>query len=211
MKKALRRLSLLTVAMMVAFAGCEKDNNGVTIGTINGYDYVDLGLPSGTKWATCNVGATTPEEYGNYYAWGETTVKSEYTEENCTTYGVELTDISGNATYDAARANWGGSWRMPTKAESSELENYCTWTWTTQSGVNGMKVTGPNGNTIFFPAVGYWYESGDYDVGNIGYYWTSTPDETNTDLAYSLDFNGTQSAVYWDYRDYGQTVRPVSD
>ena len=87
MKKALRRLSLLTVAMMVAFAGCEKDNNGVTIGTINGYDYVDLGLPSGTKWATCNVGATTPEEYGNYYAWGETTVKTEYVEENCTTYG----------------------------------------------------------------------------------------------------------------------------
>ena len=111
MKKVLKRLAMLSVAMLLAFAGCEKDpgsendrgNNGGgdtgnVSGTINGHDYVDLGLPSGLKWATCNVGASKPEDYGNYYAWGETTTKSEYTEENSVTMGQPMSDFSGNAT-----------------------------------------------------------------------------------------------------------------
>ena len=209
------------IATTLVFTGCKKDqedenNNGVTVsGTIAGYDYVDLGLPSGLKWATCNIGANTPEGYGNYYAWGETTTKSEYTEENSVTMGQPMSDFSGNATYDAARANWGGTWRMPTKAEMQELHDNCTWTRTTQNGVNGMRVTGSNGNSIFLPAAGWCYGSsreyvGEY-VGEYGYYWSSTPNESETILACILLFDNAHLGVGWVARRYGRPVRPVSD
>ena len=128
MKKILRRLSLVMIAAVLVFTCCKENQN-----TIAGHEYVDLGLPSGLKWATCNVGATTPEEYGNYYAWGETKPKTEYTEENSATFGVELLDINSNPTYDVARANWGSTWRMPTMTEMDELIDNCTWKWTTKS------------------------------------------------------------------------------
>ncbi|MBQ4621338.1 MAG: hypothetical protein IJB28_01640, partial [Bacteroidaceae bacterium] len=122
------------------------------------HETVDLGLPSGLRWATCNVGASSPEEYGDYFAWGETTTKSSYTSSNSTTYNLSVPTLQsrgiigsdGNLTaaYDVATANWGGSWRMPTLDEMEELLNKCTWTWTTQNGVKGRKVTGPNGNSI---------------------------------------------------------------
>ena len=117
---------------------------------INGHEYVDLGLS--VKWATCNVGANKPEDYGDYFAWGETETKSSYRENNSITYGKNYSDIGGRSRYDAARANWGGTWRLPTKAELEELENKCTWKWTTQNGVNGYKVTGPNSKSLFLPA-----------------------------------------------------------
>ena len=180
-------------------------------GTLNGHNWVDLGLPSGLKWATCNVGATTPEDYGNYYAWGETATKSEYTAENSVTYGQEISDFSGNAQYDAARANWGSTWRMPTKAEMEELRDNCTWTWTSQSGVNGDKVTGPNGNSIFLPAAGYCYGSSHYHVGEDGYYWSSTPYKSNARSAYDLGFYSGYHSVSWYGRYNGLTVRPVSE
>ena len=100
----------------------------------NGHEYVDLGFPSGLKWAACNVGANTPEEYGNYYAWGEIVPKTDYSDENCATLGKQLGDISGNANYDAATANWGAPWRMPTREELKELIDNCTFKWTTQNG-----------------------------------------------------------------------------
>ena len=178
-------------------------------GSINGYDWVDLGLPSALKWATCNVGAATPEDYGNYYAWGETTTKSEYTEENSVTYGQQISDFSGNPTYDAARANWGSTWRMPTKTEMQELRNNCTWTWTAQNGVNGMRVTGPSGNSIFLPAAGYCEGSSRNYVGGLGYYWSSTPDDVS--LAYGLNLTSGGYIRYVLYRYKGYTVRPVSD
>ena len=184
---------------------------GATTGTINGHDWVDLGLPSGTKWATCNIGSTTPEGYGNYYAWGDTTTKTEYTRENSVTYGQSMSDFSGNATYDAARANWGGTWRMPTYAEMKELINNCTWTWTTQNGVNGRKVTGSNGNSIFLPAAGYCLGSSRYRVGERGHYWGSTPNESGTHDAFYLFFISGTYDESWGLRDYGRTVRPVSD
>ncbi len=183
-----------------------------TEGKINGYLYIDLGLPSGLKWASYNVGATAPEEYGNYYAWGETTTKSTYTSDNSKTSGKEMSDISGNRTYDAARANWGSTWRMPTFEEINELINNCTWTWTTKNGCYGRKVTGPNGNSIFLPAAGYRRESSLYDVGEDGYYWSSTPNESNTDYAYILYLHSGNygwSDRYYRYR--GRCVRPVSD
>ncbi|MBR3915294.1 MAG: carboxypeptidase regulatory-like domain-containing protein, partial [Bacteroidales bacterium] len=135
--------------------GDQKYFSTLSDGMINGHQYVDLGLSSGLKWATCNVGADSPEDYGNYYAWGETETKAEYTEDNSDTFGQQLNDISGNAQYDAATSNWGGSWRMPTRDEIKELMYNCSWTPETQNGVDGFKVTGNNGNYIFIPASGY--------------------------------------------------------
>ena len=184
---------------------------GATTGTINGHDWVDLGLPSGLKWATCNIGSTTPEGYGNYYAWGETTTKSSYTKENSVTFGQQINDFSGNATYDAARANWGSTWRMPTRAEMQELVNNCTGVWTSQNGVNGMRVTGPNGNSIFLPAAGRCDGSSRLYVGESGYYWSSAPYESDTSSAYRLSFYGGGRNVNWGNRSNGHPVRPVSE
>ena len=179
-----------------------------TTGTINGHQWVDLGLS--VKWATCNVGATSPSDYGNYYAWGETRTKSEYTEDNCSTNGVDLGDISGDVRYDAARANWGGTWRLPTQAEMQELIDKCMWTWTSQGGHNGYRVTGPNGSSIFLPAASYRNGSSLYYAGYLGYYWSSTPDESDARNAYDLDFSSSGHGLYWVGRDYGRSVRPVS-
>lgn len=181
-------------------------------GTIAGHDYVDLGLS--VKWATCNVGALSPSDYGNYYAWGETTTKSTYKEGNCKTYNKNIDDISGNPKYDAARANWGGSWRLPTKAEMEELKKECTWEWTCQGGHNGYKVTSKtNGNSIFLPAAGCRVKSKSllYRAGEFGYYWSSTPYEINTLVAYHLCFGGGDPYVFWIDRKFGHGVRPVSD
>ena len=189
-------------------------------GSINGYDYIDLGLPSGLKWATCNVGANNPEDYGNYYAWGETETKPIYHDTTSVTHGLIISEllsqgyIDGNnkltSQHDAATANWGGTWRLPTKEELEELKNECTWTWTTQGGNNGYKVTGPNGNHIFLPAAGYRYGSSPYFAGERSYYWSSTPEE-NYDYAYYLYFDSSSRTVDWFIRYYGRSVRPVSE
>ena len=164
------------------------------------------------KWATCNVGASSPSGYGNYYAWGETSTKSTYTEENSKTYDNSSYnyDIGGNSSTDAARANWGGTWRLPTKAEFQELLDKCTWTWTTQGGHNGYRVTGPNGNSIFLPAAGYRNGSSLGYEGSNGLYWTSTPNESNSYYAYYLCFYDSYRNVDWSYRFLGRSVRPVS-
>ena len=178
-------------------------------GTINGHQWVDLGLS--VKWATCNVGASSPSDYGGYYAWGETRTKSEYTEDNSSTYGINIGDISGDIRYDAARANWGGTWRLPTQAEMQELIGKCTWTWTSQGGHNGYRVTGPNGSSIFLPAAGYRGGSSLNLAGDACSYWSSTPDESDAGNAYALYFFSSDLSRGWDDRYYGQSVRPVSD
>ncbi|MDE5784652.1 MAG: DUF1566 domain-containing protein [Prevotella sp.] len=188
-----------------------QTNVSVSSNTINGHEYVDLGLPSGLKWATCNVGASSPSDYGDYFAWGETATKAEFTEETCKTWEKNLGDISGNPDYDAARANWGGSWRLPSEAELKELESKCTWTWTNQGGHNGSKVTGPNGNSIFLPAAGWCLGSSLNDAGDDGSYWSSTPDESDTRYACSLYFTSGSLHVGWGNRLYGRSVRPVSE
>ena len=189
----------------------KKEQEAAEKAKYNGHEYVDLGLS--VKWATCNVGANKPEDYGNYYAWGETSTKSSYTESNSKTYGKQMSDIKGNSQYDAARANWGGIWRLPTRAELEELKNKCTWTWTAQNGVKGYKVTGPNGNSIFLPAAGYRYGSSLDGGGDYGNYWSSTPDDNGYDYgAFHLYFIDGHWSLYWSSgRNDGFTVRPVSE
>ncbi len=186
-----------------------EENYGKDLNSHNEHEYVDLGLS--VKWATCNVGASSPSGYGNYYAWGETTTKSDYSISTSTTYGKNMGDISGNSRYDAARANWGGTWRLPTAKEIDELVNNCTWKRTSRGGVNGYKVTGKNGNSIFLPATGCRYGSSLSSAGSGGYYWSSTPDSGTHD-ACSLYFDS--SHYDWDDgygRYYGHSVRPVTE
>ncbi len=205
-------------------------------GTGGNHQYVDLGLPSGLKWATCNVGASNPEEYGDYFAWGETKPKEVYdwsTYKWCSngewtgmtkyTYpdgqksGIWYygnTFIGDNKTVldltdDAAHVNWGGAWRMPTKAEQDELRNNCTCTWTTQNGIKGYQVRGKNGGTIFLPASGCRSGSSLNLVGSYGYYWSSSLNEGNSSGAYYLLFYSGYVNWYINSRYYGQSVRPV--
>lgn len=185
-------------------AKAEQEKNKQFPKTINGHEYVDLGLS--VKWATCNVGASSPEDYGNYYAWGETKTKSNYSESNCVTYSKNLSDIGGDSRYDAARANWGGSWRLPTKKELEELKDRCTWIWTTQGGKKGCRVTGPNGNSIFLPATGNG-SSLDY-AGRVGFYWSSSPDYN---VAWDLYFTSGGQNIYFHFYHNGFSVRPVAE
>ena len=180
-------------------------------GRINGHDYVDLGLPSGLKWATCNVGASRPEDYGDYFAWGEIKTKSEYTDENSLTYGKDIGNISGNSQYDVASAQWGSSWRLPILAEIEELEEQCTWKWIAIDGHKGYRVIGPNGNSIFLPAAGYRSYTNVYEQGSYGAYWSGTLFEGGSNNAYCLYFD--DGGVGWSdhYRGYGHSVRPVSE
>ena len=193
--------------------------------TENGHEYVDLGLPSGLKWATCNVGANAPEEYGDYFAWGETTTKSTYnwsTYKYCNGSYNNLTKYNNSSSYgsvdnktvldkedDAAAVNWGGKWRMPTKEEQNELYDSCNWTWTTQNGVNGYTVTGPNGKSIFLPAAGYRDDSCSLINVGRGYYWSSSLYTDYSYGAYGFGFGSDDVVVAGGSRSCGQPVRPV--
>ena len=196
---------------------------------INGHEAVDLGLS--VKWAACNIGAESPEEYGGYYAWGEMEEKSNY---NWSTYKWcdgsynSITKYCTDSCYgrvdnktvldpedDVAHVKWGGNWRMPTLDEIKELLEMCTWEWTTLNGVGGQEVTAPNGNSIFLPATGSRYGSVSAcgGRGSDGKYQSSTLHENRSDDAGSLY---TCSAIMWNMRSYGSriygyAVRPVTD
>lgn len=196
----------------------ERTNTNVSYTTCpdnNHPHMIDLGLPSGTKWACCNVGASAPEDYGNYYAWGETQPKSVYNRDTYQYYQNENyvnigSDIAGTR-YDAATANWGAPWRMPTWVQCQELIDNTTSVWTTQNGVDGRKFTGPNGGTVFLPAAGFIWNGVLDRVGSHGHYWSSTLDESDssTDIAYRLGFYSDRA--YWSdgSRYCGRSVRPV--
>lgn len=187
---------------------------------------IDLGLPSGTKWCCCNVGATTPESYGGYYAWGETSEKSYYdwdTYKWCNGSEYSLTkyctdSIRGNVdgktildlSDDVAHVRMGNPWRMPNKEKMEELIDNCTLqTWTQQNGVNGILVTGKNGGQIFLPAAGCrWDDDFDY-AGSYGYYWSSSLSPYYDSYAYSLHFNSGDWNWGDDSRYDGQSVRAV--
>ena len=163
--------------------GAKTATCAVTVDAAVTEEYVDLGLPSGLKWATKNLGATKPSEVGNYYAWGETETKSDYWWDTYK-WGTSLNSMTKyNATDgktvldpedDAATANLGTPWRMPTEKDYKELSDNCTKTWTTIDGINGFELKGPNGNTIFLPATGFIEDSEIKKVGEVGYYYSSS-------------------------------------
>ena len=192
------------------FAACEKNDVEPTAGTENGHDYVDLGLPSGLKWATCNVGASTPEGYGDYFAWGETNTKSTY---SLDTYTYTDNKPVLDPENDAAYINWGGAWRMPTDAEWQELRDNCTWTWTTLNGINGVEVKGSNGNAIFLPAAGFRSSNDVFYTGHYGCYWSSSLDAAAPNNAKFVEFRSENNDIFRNYysRVCGQSVRAVME
>ena len=239
MKKLFLILAMIVSVMLLACSPKDEDennnsngdnDNNIITGTINGHDWIDLGLPSGLKWATCNIGANKPEEYGDYFAWAEISPKESYTEYNYQHWADangngywdvgELTvniDISGTQ-YDAATNNWGESWRMPTIDEMQELIDHCRWVRTQVNNIRGVKVIGPNGGSIFLPAASFRYGSSLYDAGSYGNYWSSTPyydyyGISANRIIFSIDDSSGSDFEYLDALDrfLGYTVRPISE
>ena len=224
MKKTL--LTLALAAIVISGAGTQASAQTAPANV----QAVDLGLPSGLRWASCNVGATAAEGYGDYYAWGETAPKTDY---SWATYkhanGAEnkLTKYCTDTSYgdncftddkttlepedDAATVNWGEEWRMPTDAEWTELREQCTWTWTTLNGVYGCQVTSKtNSNSIFLPAAGYRYGTDLNNVGSYGDYWSSSL-YVFPEYAWFIYFNSDGINRGRNPRRIGQSVRPVQD
>lgn len=184
---------------------------------INGHEAVDLGLPSGNKWATCNLGASKPEEVGDYYAWGETATKATFSFDNYVDKEANSPDdISQNSTYDAAYKAWGGykfvdsylikiRWCMPTLADWEELKDNCEWQFYTLNGVNGVKVTGSNGNYIFLPPSGWKTDTYLYSE-NSAQFWTSTVRSEDRFYAWYVFDRGNFSRGI---RTGGIPIRPV--
>ena len=198
-------------------------------GSVSGHNYVDLGLPSGTLWATCNVGASVPEHYGNYYAWGEITNKDVYA---LNTYKYSDDSIPIKYTVrdcistlkpidDVASVLWGKEWRMPTAEDFRELKEYCVGmsSAVNMNGISGVLFTGPNGNSIFLPLSGLIADKEKEEHTTFGFYWSSSVNIDSTLLAYSLDFNPiikydivelcSSCRVSSTYRYAGLTIRPV--
>ena len=221
--KRISFLSLLVAISLLSFNGCEKKYSPKENGYENGYQYIELGLS--VKWATFNVGATKPEEYGGYYAWGETVTKSNYSMSNYKWFDHGLTKYCNDRSYgkdgftdnkttldpedDVAHVKWGGSWRIPTKEEWEELQNKCTWSWTKINHVEGYLVTskkyGYTDRSIFLPYAGYQRsEAGLSSVGDDGLYWSSS---LNTFDPYDAWYPVNNISGIG--RDDGLSVRPV--
>ena len=224
MKTTLLTIALAVLAILGASAQAPEDVQAV-----------DLGLPSGIRWASCNVGATTPEGYGYYFAWGETDSKKDYSwatykyanvgefyhhkfTKYCTDASSGDNGFIDNKTVlepedDAATANWGDVWRMPTDAEWTELREQCTWTYTTLNGVYGYQVASKtNGNSIFLPAAGFRDgNAAPYVAGRRGYYWSSSLLENSSDDVWIVTFNHEKVERDNDKRNKGLSVRPVQD
>ena len=188
------------------------------------HEYVDLGLPSGTLWATCNVGANTPEQYGDYFACGETAPKEVYNWENykwCNGSDNSITKYCMDSSFgtvdgktelepedDAAYVNWGLSWRIPSQDQTKELCDNCSWQWTQRNGVNGMLVIGVNGNTIFLPAAGFRMYNNISFAGSRGNYLSRSLAYSNCAYYLYLE-SGLWIYNYYGDRFVGQTIRPV--
>ena len=212
--------TIITASVGDASATCTvtvKVSNS-TSGVNNGHEWVDLGLS--VKWATMNVGASSPEGYGDYFTWGDKKTQSVFNWDTYKWYstyflskGIDKYYDEDNKTVldlsdDAANANWGGSWRMPTDSEMTELITKCTWTYTTQNGVKGYKVVGANGKSIFIPGAG-WYVTRSLHGENYGSYWTNSLDESDSNNAWSLYFSPSNVERENVPRYIGRSVRPV--
>lgn len=221
----MKKLIFASVCMAfiaTTFTACEKKGSsifGTISGTISGHNYVDLNLPSGTLWAMCNVGASKPQDYGDYFAWGETQPKSSYELSNYV-YGYDsnfwdykkYNDSDGNkilSSYDdVAYSNWGYSWRIPSAEQWQELIDECAWYWISYNGTKGYKVKSKiSDNFIFLPAAGHRYSEGGLIKG-MGYYWSHNRTE-NTSSAQILRFYDGLMEVDYLPRFNGLTVRPI--
>lgn len=203
----------------------DSQNNGTYAGTIQGHDYVDLGLS--VKWATCNIGADDPEDFGDYYRWGATSSayipdyytwskaegSYEFYDEETSTYKDIGSNISGTK-YDAAYKNWGNKWRMPTVEEWKELKSNCSWTWISRNGVNGLLITAKNNQTLFLPAAGGLTGVFSDDYCDEGDYWTSNIDSRSIEKAEIIRFSsGSFNTPNWQtsMRFWGFSIRPVTE
>lgn len=213
--------------------GTNEDADGKGIVT-NGHDYVDLGLKDAQGrtiyWAKCNIGADKPEDAGLYFAWGETVGYAGDTSDGrkfdwasyslCNGGETSINKYCTSNSYgrvdnkkvldpenDAAHANWGGDWRMPTDKEQDQLLKNCTWTWDDTN--KGYTIVGPNGKSIFLPAAGCRDGSRHKQAGSYGYYWSSSLFVNNSDNAYDLSFDSDGPEWKQDYRYYGQSIRAV--
>lgn len=234
--------TIAAIMLVMVFAvGCTKpdgpnngggENNDTVVdngGTLNGHAYVDLGLPSGTLWATCNVGADTPEEFGDYYAWGEKEPKVLYDWKSYK-YGrffeerYELNKYCTNSVYglngfvdslavmepddDVVLARWGIGWRMPTIEEWEELFVNTAGEWAVLNGVKGWHITASNGNELFLPAAGYWW--GDAFNADLGLYWSASVNKEFPYRSWGFHFNTDSSHLCGSSdRNRGQSVRAV--
>lgn len=229
MKKAIKVVAAI-IGVAFCVAGCTKpdESNSGGMGTYNGHEYVDLGLPSGTLWATCNVGAKKPDGFGDYFAWGEMTIKSTYVWENyqhCNGNYYRLTKYCSDHSYgnngftdnltvmqasdDAARANWGIGWRIPSKEQWEELKSNTTVTWTTQNDTDGLLFSAGNGNVLFLPAAGFRYFNGAGSVGSFGFYCSRSLYTERSDMAWCLRFFSDGCKMCSVSREEGLSVRPV--
>lgn len=218
-KLSLNCLLLAIIALLVSCRTAEVDVANTSTAM------VDLGLS--VKWAQCNIGAATPEEFGNYYAWGETDIKEKYiwdTYKHCNGTSTSLTKYCSYESFghvdskmqleqhdDVATATLGDGWRLPTIAEYEELMNKCTWVWTTKNGVNGYKVTGRNGKSIFLPAAGYRYNSMLYSENSYALYWLNSLNDAGCYYAQCAVFYENNLQHNFKMRFYGLTVRAVYD
>jgi len=232
--KAIAAIMLMTAVIMTA-CGPEDDpnnngnnNGGGNNGNTDTKETVDLGLQSGTLWATCNIGASVPEGKGNYYAWGETTPKDTY---NWSTYKYRkdgLTKYCNKAVFgdygftddltilqpddDAATENWGKGWCMPSKEQFIELYESTSVTYSKMNGVNGLLFTATNGNSLFLPVAGAYEDDDSFGELTLGYYWSSSLDTNDPLDAGHFDFDSNGYGIYHNdhgRRSLGQSVRPV--
>lgn len=225
-KPKMKWIIMLTAAVVAVGIGLLVWFNAINTtvsepdGYISNHGYVDLGLPSGLKWATTNVGASSPSEYGNYYAWGKTTSWSLYDHSDSLRYLTLISDLrtsgiidtSGELTmsHDVSQTKWRSTWRMPTRDEFQELIDNCTWSWISMK--RGYKVTGPNGNSIFLPAAGFSQGNSPIATGANGFYWSTTPYEDGNGRvgSFCLRFHSGDWEMSSGARSQGRTVRPVS-
>ena len=210
MKKSLSVIALVAIVLFT-FTSCEKS---VESGLGSKHKFVDLGLS--VKWATCNVGAETPEAYGDYFAWGEIQSKESYEWETYI-YGLELKKYNKkdsiiviDAVDDVATVTWGDDWRIPTKEEQEELINRCKWRWTEQNGVYGYLVMSTiNGNSIFLPAGGHKNKAQINKAGESGFYWSSSLHESSRGSATIMYFYSKKMEQTINNRYIGASIRPV--
>ena len=227
MKSVMKAVAIvMLMTMAVSIIGCKSSD----VSSRRTHEYVDLGLPSGTLWATCNVGANKPEDFGKYFAWGETQQKKRFNESNYMYYKYDkeaeryyITKYCDYNPYmdgvhddlfvlesgdDVAAVQWGEGWRIPTRSQWMELMDYTNNKWTTQNGVKGMLFTANNGNSIFLPACGLYGYEGFNGKDEVCGYWSCSL--FTGPSVWSFYCQEGDCTTYTDFtREFGLTVRPV--